>query len=331
MWRRLNREDFAQSNLLLPDRELHRPFYWRVYEDYEILPPSDDGADSPYIQAASPAGGRVPEASKLYEPLTDTPYLFLEFARIPESKDPNSALINWFHKYGLLGLTPDHPQYAEPLPPGYKAVSHIMPSPRYDDRGGPGDFFEFIWGLLFEAHEALNCYEAALSRDEEKLERALFEEDDQEYAQERRESLERRAEISGRDLIALWVDSALGQTIEYVIGNVHAFSYPEITYPQHKLVWDMDSMPPLQVGQLTRSWSARNLLGAMSLQFYWLITSDSDLSRCKHCGRIISYAPPFPESARRKPRKDKEFCNSRCRQNYHYHNRVKPRRQGQDA
>ena len=65
------------------------------------------------------------------------------------------------------------------------------------------------------------------------------------------------------------------------------------------------------------------------LQFYWLVTSHSELSRCKQCGRIISYAPPVPTTENkkaRKPRRDKEFCDSRCRQNYHYHNRVKPAR-----
>ena len=67
----------------------------------------------------------------------------------------------------------------------------------------------------------------------------------------------------------------------------------------------------------------RNLLGAMYLQFYWLTTSESDLSRCKYCGHIIPYAPPSLGSPNRKPRKDREFCDRRGRQNYHYHNSIK--------
>jgi hypothetical protein len=69
----------------------------------------------------------------------------------------------------------------------------------------------------------------------------------------------------------------------------------------------------------------RNLLGAMYTQFYWLLASGGDLSRCKHCGRIISHTSPAFVGGRRgrKPRKDKEFCDSRCRQNYHYHHRIK--------
>jgi hypothetical protein len=55
-------------------------------------------------------------------------------------------------------------------------------------------------------------------------------------------------------------------------------------------------MKGLFVGQwvrkLTSTWRVRNLLGAMYLQFYSLITSTGALSRCKYCNRIISYAPP---------------------------------------
>lgn len=79
---------------------------------------------------------------------------------------------------------------------------------------------------------------------------------------------------------------------------------------------------------LTRSWVPVNLLGAMYLQFYWMMTSTGDLSRCKSCGQIISHAPSTTGSDQtRKPRDDKEFCDNRCRQNYHYHNRIKPARQ----
>ena len=82
------------------------------------------------------------------------------------------------------------------------------------------------------------------------------------------------------------------------------------------LLWAPEGMAP--------SLRPRNLLGAMYVQFYWLVASAGDLSRCKHCNRIISYASPIPGSRDRKPRKDKEFCDKRCRQNYHYHNRIKP-------
>jgi hypothetical protein len=195
-----------------------------------------------------------------------------------------------------------------------------FPQLRHDDRGGPKDRIEVIWEIAHEYNESLVLYEAALGRDEGKLERALFPEYDPEYAEERRHNLEQGREVSGLSWTDALVNSALWQVIEYTSGDLYIYAYPSITYP-------LDD--PVTADQLTRSWGARNLLGAMGLQFYWLITSAGELSRCKHCGRIISCAPPIPageDHKARKPRKDKEFCDSRCRQNYHYHNRIKPTR-----
>jgi hypothetical protein len=56
-----------------------------------------------------------------------------------------------------------------------------------------------------------------------------------------------------------------------------------------------------------------------------MMTSGGDLSRCKSCDQIISRAPSSTGSGQtRKPRNDKEFCGNRCRQNYHYNNRIEP-------
>jgi hypothetical protein len=100
-----------------------------------------------------------------------------------------------------------------------------------------------------------------------------------------------------------------------------------ISYPPRYSHIPEDSAPPITPDLFSRGWVARNLLGTLGLQFYWLITSDGELDRCRYCGRIISHTSPVPGSQttkRRKTRSDKSFCNSRCRQNYHYHNRRKP-------
>jgi hypothetical protein len=101
------------------------------------------------------------------------------------------------------------------------------------------------------------------------------------------------------------------------------YSYPYLTHrsPSGGEALDEKLAPEL----LMPSVRPRNLLGAMYTQFSWLLASGGDLSRCKHCGRIISHASPALGGGRRgrKPRKDKEFCDSRCRQNYHYHHRIK--------
>jgi hypothetical protein len=58
----------------------------------------------------------------------------------------------------------------------------------------------------------------------------------------------------------------------------------------------------------------RNLLGAMYLQMYWLISS-GDAARCEHCHQIISLGRTHPEG--RKRRRDKRFCDDACRQAHH--------------
>jgi hypothetical protein len=313
MWRKLIREDFTGSSPLLPREREHpepSPVRWRVYRDYEILP-APDGSGWHYIQAVGREIDERPEWVRAYNPLTGTPYLFLEFARIVERKDPWQALLDWFQQYGLLGITayPDTEDREH-----WKGI--VFPRHYHDDRGGTWDRIEVIWELAYQANDSLTLYEAVLGRDEEKLECALSLEDDPEYA----DTLEKSAKASGVEWVDALINKAVRQMIEYALGDLYVYAYPDITYPDDYLTID----------HLTRSWGARNLLGAMGLQFYWLITSAGELSRCKYCGRIISYAPPMPGSdTDRKPRKDKEFCDSRCRQNYHYHNRVKPSRQSE--
>jgi hypothetical protein len=63
------------------------------------------------------------------------------------------------------------------------------------------------------------------------------------------------------------------------------------------------------------TWRYDNLLGAMYLQMYWLMTSDGDVTRCEYCGRIISLARTYPEG--RKRRRDRRFCDDACRQAHH--------------
>jgi hypothetical protein len=63
------------------------------------------------------------------------------------------------------------------------------------------------------------------------------------------------------------------------------------------------------------TWQYDNLLGAMYLQMYWLMTSGGDVTRCEYCRRIISLARSHPEG--RKRRRDRKFCDDACRQAHH--------------
>jgi hypothetical protein len=62
-------------------------------------------------------------------------------------------------------------------------------------------------------------------------------------------------------------------------------------------------------------WTFDNLLGAMYLQMYWLMTSSASTARCEHCSQIISLGRPHPEG--RKHRSDRRFCDDACRQAHH--------------
>ena len=281
-----------------------------------------------YFQAAVRKGGEQPKPAKEYNPFVDTPNLFLEFARIVERKDSHQALGDWWDKYGLLGLTPRNPRYSEgTLRQGYQDQLLGLPLYRHDDRGGPADDFRYIYLLANEANKALTLYEASLNRDAAKLESLIFGEAGDGGL---RDELKRKADASGGEW---WVDvlatRALMQTVEYVRALVSVYAYPAIACPDERADGTSEKESPWTEKQLFQSWGARNLAGAMYMQFYWLITSASELSRCKHCKRIISFAPPIPAEwgqDTRKPRSDKEFCDRRCRQNYHYHHRVKPSR-----
>jgi hypothetical protein len=323
MLRRLGREDLASVNPFLGEKESHAPFLWHVYEDYELVEEEDA---LPYIRASTPKGYETPKRVRSYNPLVDAPRLFLDFARIAERKNPAEALSQWIAQYGLLG-------FAHNSPPWFPEASPeiIVPPRMYDDSGGPGETLEAVWYEVYITNHILALYEAVLNRDPDKLEALIFTpEEDPEWLERRRQhvsgyanKLRRKTGSDRSDEIDVLVSVALAEVWEH-IGTLEVFAYPVIS-PTGSLL----QQPLVTVDRLNASWGVRNLLGVMYLQFFWLVTSAGELARCKYCGRIISYAPPIPageDRKARKPRKDKEFCDSRCRQNYHYQNRIKPHR-----
>jgi hypothetical protein len=90
-----------------------------------------------------------------------------------------------------------------------------------------------------------------------------------------------------------------------------------------------------EVGRLVAGWSFTNLLGAIWLQMYWLLTADEEPQRCKNCDKIIAYEQPDQpvegttrnnRSGGYRTRIDKRFCDKTCRDRYHYLTKTKPRR-----
>jgi hypothetical protein len=327
MRRRLGREDLLASGAPYREEGRASAFRWRVYENYQLV-----GMKTPtgYFTAAGANVGRA------YEPITDVPYLFLEFARLEEQRDRGDAMARWVGKYGLLGLHRHERSVSVELRnfrSGYSRVG-IEPANEYSDQGGPDETFVGFWAEVAHANMALTYWEAALSNDEEQLEQALLRRLNPHlveiavYLKEVRDIYGARARKSGVAYADILVHDATFHALTSVQEVLQAFAYPYIASgsPRRRGIPDRLYSPE----GLAATWWPRNLLGAMYLQMYWLMTSSGDLARCKYCGRIISYAPPVPvgeEYKVRKPRKDKEFCNSRCRQNYHYHNRIKSARQ----
>jgi hypothetical protein len=329
--RRIGREDLSGTNPYSRDEGVPTEFRWRVYEQYKLV--QREGEHLSYFEAQ---GGLV----DYYEPLSDTPYLCLELARIAERKEPAEALEQWINRYGLLGLAyerPDlsfidraNPNYEVYAPSGEYLPEVVFAPGMYKDFGGPGETLGALKEEVSAASEVLTLYEAALNKDDEKLEQVLLNaHGDPQRSEVRKFYVQSKQEMTGSTWIDALVDVALSRVSGLVDERLRLFAYPAISRTE-----SYERQPLTAINGLTMGWFPRNLLGAIYLQFYWLIGSGGDLSRCKQCGRIISFAPPIPKSwgtTPRKPRSDKEFCSRHCRQNYHYHNVVKPRKQGKRA
>jgi hypothetical protein len=81
-----------------------------------------------------------------------------------------------------------------------------------------------------------------------------------------------------------------------------------------------------------RSWDFRSLLGAMWLQFFWLLTATGGVRRCQApgCTNVISFEGPVAPPDRTvhndrshgyRKRRDAKTCSDACRQRLHYHNK----------
>jgi hypothetical protein len=355
MPRRLGSTDIASTS---PSTGLD--LFWDVYEGYEVVEPNDG---PPYL-IASPQKllGR-------YNPLVDeAPRLFLDFAKIAEHRDQEEALHRWISRYGLLGISPGwHAMYGKLFLPSQKQAPSYSegykvdtPPLKYWTVGGPAETIEPYWNEVYRTNNLLTLYEAVLNQDAAAIENALTSSDQSPEGEvlntDWRQSWESHKKIQQlwaegkgnydpetgeyytvRPILegglvyysdsipntweAFLVDEALIRLRLRVNASLNTFTYPAIT--------SVTPEGPLTVGQLTHCLRPRNLIGAMYLQFYWIITAGHKLPRCKQCRDIIPYVPssPAPGSGRKhKTHKNKQFCNERCRQNYHYQNRTKSSR-----
>jgi hypothetical protein len=316
VWRRLNRQDFTGSNPLLKEKKEHLyEFAWYRYgSGYELV---EGNGEEPYFDAV-----RLDDANDVdsYLPLIETPYLFLDFAKLQERKDVDAAIEDWINTQGLLGL-----HIYEPRSFSRDEAPLIMNSAgECAAEGGPGETLAKVRVEVEVANRVLKLYEAALSGEVDKLEQALQIGGVESEVRRQREHYRDMAKMDGITYIEALIDTVMGSVFYDVQQVLEAFTYPCLA--QNSSSTRHPLFDPWTPERITSSLRPRNLLGAMYLQCFWLIESASKLSHCKYCGRSISDAP-LPGSGKRKPPNHKEYCDKRCRQNYHYHNVTKPSRQ----
>lgn len=352
MWRKLSRDDLFGSNPLLADGHDRHRFVWFVYETYNLMDREEKPSyieaytleDSQYLHEftlslsgleAKYFNEPFKGISHWYEPLVETPHLFLEFARLHKHTNRREAAWNWINKFGLLGLHKNS-QKATSVRLG-KNYMGIDPSqrvpmrlPEYGYRGGAEETFSRTMHEMQKASRTLDLYEASLAKDEGRLEELLDMESESLSTVFRRHVIhntQERFDLSYKDALASVATHSAASAVEQILRQ---FTYPAIA----------PGRLPSPTGRPTEDWTPnslestvwpRNLLGAMYIQFYWLITSAGELSRCKYCNALMPSASSGFGDKNRKPRRDKKFCSSQCRQNYHYHHSTKPRRKENGA
>ncbi len=297
MWHRVSRDDLtcAVERALEHYDRFRSMNVWTVCDDYEV---SGEAivAKHPYSDFETGKWTTSKENSRWwrgYHPLEEAPDLFLKLARLLDEPDFIKAALRFSHTFGVLG------------------VDTVKRGSVIDGTSLAGFREEAA-----RAQKILNLYEAVLNRDpiaahatlhglrsgrtevvpESELEVAILEESG-------RQALEEHV-----------IHSALTATLRMVNEKVRDLCHIEarIPYDHPPQLTDMFPTDPSVVRSV---WRFDNLLGAAYLQMHWLLTSEGNLARCEHCGRVISLTRPYPKG--RKRRRDRRFCNDSCRQAHH--------------
>jgi hypothetical protein len=326
--------DFRKSNQLLSDEDskyedVLAPFTWKVYKTYV-----GEVTETDFVIRAKGTRPGSPELRKAYQPLVDEPGLFLSFARIPEKSIRKKRhwfieLFEWIRDYGLLGLVPDMSKSEGLFEDESRYTPEVTLVPfEYKSEGGPGELGKGVIREMWMAHYALTLYEAALREDVDKIrDLLLFEGDRPEGRQRELQQVRRLWDQKSKDLASFeeaLLEHALMRVLEVTDFKLSLYTYP-VYRPTVNRSEELTAKLISRAG-ITYSWGARNLLGAMYLQFYWLITSGASL--CESCGHLMPQKPSADSEGKRsrKTPSHKKFCGDRCRSNYHYHNRIKPKR-----
>jgi hypothetical protein len=296
LWHRLSRDDFDRTSELMGGDSASST--WSVCKQYELKTLPHASRESPDAYLVVPKHRYEPahfDKWRIYEPLEDTPDLFLKFARLHRADDENEAMLTWVRSYGTLG-------HGKPL---------WVPGAPQDAKG----FREAV----SKAAGVLALYEAVLNGDGDAVRSAIL----YEYPYVGVEwGLYNELPEKQFQKARAWWTTRISDSVDEIYGGSYLnYALETAAYEVQHMVGALCS-PALTVAEdaldisgVRASWNFKSLLGAMYLQMYWLMTAGSDLTRCEHCGLLISLARPRPEG--RKRRRDKRFCNDACRQAHH--------------
>jgi hypothetical protein len=200
-----------------------------------------------------------------YMPLKDYPDLFVTFARLRDrGKIERQTWEEWLGEYGVLGVLTDGT--------GPYRRDQVTDS-----------YHAFVREALL-ANRALRLFEAADRPDGPDVEtlRVLLPDENGKRAGDEPDQMQ---------------DTALRAVESMIEQKVRADCYDR-PVPRESRVWRKERLSPF-----TRRWEFTSLVGAMWLQFKWLVWTD-DLRYCAAgCGRHLPI----------RSRIDKKTCSARCR------------------
>lgn len=274
---------------------------------YACVPADSYDPGLAYVYAPNEARG----SCEVYQPLVDTPALFLEFARLVDEDITRAVWMDWIHRYGVLGLGLHNPRQA--------SCMEIRSAPI----GGAGETYKNFVREASKANWLLRLYEYAKSPEEPVGGKILPIGFKLQGYGEWYEPLT-VPEVNTPAKLKDWALDTVHFEINLYMRQCFPKLYPSTGEPQFVMGWDFYS-----------------LLGAMYIQLAWLVAAKGEEVRwCKMpgCGKVIAFEQPTPPKnsglrknarGKYKTRTDKEFCDEDCKGKYHYHYRTKPKRQGQ--
>lgn len=217
-----------------------------------------------------------------YLPLELEPDLFLKFARLWEEPDFEAAALEFAHSYGL----PRDPEPNE-FPPLDACADSMEISDFYEQSKRAGVVLALCESVLNEDVQAARKL-AEEQHGDQFLDKVLY------------------SVVQTKDSDMMW---------RAVFGAANVVSLHVTQGCYLDLGINREPSEKVSLSQLKVAWGFRDLLSAMYLQVYWILTSEGELARCEHCGRVMSLSRPHPNAAKR--RNDRRFCDDACRQAAH--------------